>query len=862
MKFRFIPVLQIIFIGSYFILTACSSGLISFYYVQQQSRKIQDSSSSHNFEELTPPPAEPLEPGKISMFSVILRDGNIAEPAGDGAVAAQLQGKLGGSDASYTGYNFSSDFFDKAKLVIENISDNIPSLKFAGQINWNTADKNENGLYGQWIPGDPFTANGYGVSSVEFRRAHGSHPFGFYTNSSFEVYGEDGKPTGEYEPLMKRFVFFYFTGSSSGQSLKNGLVAVDTYSKLVFQFAKPVAFREILGFKIPTLWAPVDSASTWQGKHKPFYEYDPVGYVTENGVFYVTERYKNNMRNANYDPDFTGLSPYLGYVGNSAGEDIKPASSGFLTVKPKYLENVSVTDARWDHGNADGSDWPEFIYGIRSRAYAGITPCEWNMLAAHKPDSIGAMPNKALHIKKGTRFDFNTGSTTYEFTMNKEYRTLELDSRILELDISGNDTVTDYGKPALYLQYDGFSQSWKVISETLQNTNGTLGFDKNFTLKKDETKELILTIPAPGEQQMKLCYELGWTIEEKPGEKPLFGVEVYKTVADQETEDKQYTVSGKNGEYTVEYTDQTFESAQAVKEVCFSILLTNLKPDAPVPASFTVDNGGGFIKTTVLKADNAVITSPAFTPAAAVLDVTLSMDAASERADKEGSFTLTFNPPETYNESSPDKIKVKIIRRAYKPKLSISNITLENISVWDIWGDYPAGGGYEKAEFSYEIMARCDAGEWDIFSTNNGAHLSIDTGKQADLQGKYILPIDRKTPASHKVDISCKIQENDPLKGNADDVIIKHEKPLFTLLYNDAGDNGKGSWSLSRNPDPVKSYNEGGYWGWYWSVKSITLPKVQRGKKERMTILISAYIYDSGVKDWGDMELSFDVEWK
>lgn len=862
MKFRFRSLLQLVFIGSCFIFAACSSGLISSYYVQQQSRKAQDNASSQNFEGLTPPPAETLEPGKISMFSVILRDGNIAEPAEDGTVAAQLQGKLGGSDASYTGYKFASDFFDKAKLVIENISDNIPSLKFAGQIDWNTADKNENGLYGQWIPGDSFTANGYGVSSVEFRRAYGSHPFGFYKNSSFEVYGADGKPTGEYEPLMKRFVFFYFTGSSSGQSLKNALVAVDTYSKLVFQFAKPVDFKSILGFKIPTVWAPVDSASTWQGKHKPFYEYDPVGYVTQDGVFHMTERYKNNMRNANYDPDFTGISPYVGYVGNSAGEDIKPASSGFLTVKPKYLENVSVTDVGWDHGNADGSDWPEFIYGIRSRAYAGITPSGWDMLAAHKPDSTSAMPpSQALHIEKGTRFDFNTGSKTYEFTMNKEYRTLELDSRIFERDVLKIDKITDYGKPAVYLQYDGFSQSWKVISETLQNTNGTLGFDKNFTLKKDETKELILTIPAPGGEQMKLCYELGWTIEEKPGEKPLFGVEVYKTVENQDTEDTQYTVSGKNGEYTVEYTDQTFESAQAVKEVCFSILLTNLKPDAPVPASFTVDNGGGFIKTTVLKADNAVITSPEFTPAAAVLDVTLSMDAASERADKEGFFTLTFNPPETYNESSPDKIKVKIIRRAYKPKLSVSNIKLKNISVKDIWGDYPVAGGYDKAEFRYEIKARSDSGEWNVFSTNNQGYEPIDKGGEpVSLPGKYIVPIDRKDSTSHSVDISCKIDEVD--WGNQSDVIIKHEKSLFTLLYDDSDDNGKGTWTLSRDPDPVQSYNEGGYNGWYWSVKSVTLPKVLRGKKERMTILINAYIYDAGAKGWGDMELSFDVEWK
>ena len=45
-------------------------------------------------------------------------------------------------------------------------------------------------------------------------------------------------------------------------------------------------------------------------------------------------------------------------------------------------------------------------------------------------------------------------------------------------------------------------------------------------------------------------------------------------------------------------------------------------------------------------------------------------------------------------------------------------------------------------------------------------------------------------------------------------------------------------------------------------IKICTMSEVQREKKERMTILISVYIYDWGAKGWGDMELSFDVEWK
>ena len=664
------------------LIAACPSPLINSYYVQQQNRTKgngnHNGGNNGNNEEpgggdIPVPPEKPLEPGKISMFSVILRDGKIAEPAGDGAIAAQLKGKLGGTDATYTGYEFATNFFDKARLTIEKIENYVPKMKYQGTINWENTEIKENGTYTQKISGTDFGVDkpkSTTSSKIIFYRSYGKNPFGLYNDETYVVYGEDGKPKCDdkgnpvEERLMERFVFYYFTGYNHGD-LKNCLVAVDTYSKLIFPFAKAVVFKNVniwvLGINefVPQVWKQVDL------EHR-FYEYDPIGYVTKEGNFILTDAYKTKIRlkgktveeeKEKYIPDFTGKSPYLGYAGGTQEE-----------------------------------------------------------------------------------------------------------------------------------------------------------------------------------------------------EKPLFGVEVYKTSVSHDT---QYTVSGKNGEYILEYVDETIESAQVDKEVSFSVRLSDLKSTSPVPTSVTVDNGGGFIKTSILKAGNEQITSPNFTTEAPVIDVTVSIDAVSELADKEGSFTFTFDPPATYNESSPDKIKVKIIR--HRLKFSISNIVLKNISVKDVFGDYPAGGSTSKAEFSYEIKARCDAGEWDIFSTNNGAHLSIDTGTQAPLQGKYTLPIDRKTPASHKVDISCKIQENDPLWFNDDDVIIKHEKPLFTLLYNDAGDSGKGSWSLIRTPDPVQSYNEG---GWEWKVTAVNMPELNRNRVVQLKIDITTKIFDAGAKGDSDMELSFDVEWK
>lgn len=671
------------------LIAACPSPLINSYYVQQQNRTKgngnHNGGNNGNNEEpgggdIPVPPEKPLEPGKISMFSVILRDGKIAEPAGDGAIAAQLKGKLGGTDATYTGYEFATNFFDKARLTIEKIENYVPKMKYQGTINWENTEIKENGTYTQKISGTDFGVDkpmSTTSSKIIFYRSYGKNPFGLYNDETYVVYGEDGKPKCDdkgnpvEERLMERFVFYYFTGYNHGD-LKNCLVAVDTYSKLIFPFAKAVVFKNVniwvLGINefVPQVWKQVDL------EHR-FYEYDPIGYVTKEGNFILTDAYKTKIRlkgktveeeKEKYIPDFTGKSPYLGYAGGTQEE-----------------------------------------------------------------------------------------------------------------------------------------------------------------------------------------------------EKPLFGVEVYKTSVSHDT---QYTVSGKNGEYILEYVDETIESAQVDKEVSFSVRLSDLKSTSPVPASVTVDNGGGFIKTSILKAGNEQITSPNFTTEAPVIDVTVSIDAVSELADKEGSFTFTFNPPATYNKSSPDKIKVKIIRRAYKPKLSVSNIKLKNISIWDNWTPYT------DAEFSYELQAQYNSKAQNIFSTNGKGEISISQNQTADLVGTYTQAIDKPHKGTHTVFFSAEIWEKD--STGSSDVIIKHEKPLFSLTYNTESDSWKltNSWKhlSTEKPTEIESYKDK---DGEWKVTSVSMDELKRGEKKTLTIAISAYISDlvykpgwffPGKAEWGDMELSFDVEWK
>jgi|GEM_PF-547642 len=867
-KLRSVLLLQIGFIGICFIFAACSPGFMSSYYIQQQNRAANEnggsSSPDWSGEDNPVPPEQPLDPGKISMFSVILPDGKIAEPKGGNAVYTQLEKKLSASDG-FPFATFSTEKFSTWKFRSNFSGSNVPEPKYDGEIEWKDAPESKNPERQQYGDGnESASAGGNSISSMTYYRYCGKNPFNLYTNEEYEVYGEDGKTTGKKEALMKRFVFYRFTGNGGGiVSLDNYIVAVDTYTKLVFSFAKPVEFKSVVGNNVPTKWAPVDAASTGPGGKKyRFYQYDPAGYVAEDGAFHMSTAYKNNLASGNYDPTFTEKSPYVGYAGNGSGEDNSFVISGTLTVKAKYLKNVSVTDAWGDHGNADGTDWPEFIYGIRSRSYEGTAVPQWDVLSSYKADSPGIMPNAAQHIQKGTSLELG-GSKEYKFEGAKVQRTLELDARIIEIDIDAgsNDEITDYEKPIIYLRYDGFSQSWKPASTNGPSANGPVAFDKDFELPVDEVKDFVITLRAPEGQQMELCYQLSWSTSGGSSEKPAFGVRVQKN-----GDDAQYGFSGNNGNYTIEYIDKSDESAQEAKTVSLALNVFNLKAGASLKAVYSTEKAD-FPLSPVFKAGDTVVAQPVFTTANSVIDVFLSLP-AKVGSEQNGKVIFTFTDENSAYDmpNSPDKIEINVIRRAYKiipaAQLSISNPRLKNISIWDVGGDGPKGG-YKEAEFSYELKALYNsesASEGTVFSTNNGGKISISQTETGNLDGEYTQAIDKPHSGTHTVRLSTEIKEKD--STGSDDVIVKHEKPVIELRYDSLTD----SWSPFLELPAYFEDSDG-----KWKVTSVSMDTLTRGNKIRMTIAISAYIWDLIKKDdwwfpgkagWGDMELSFDVEWK
>ena len=110
-------------------------------------------------------------------------------------------------------------------------------------------------------------------------------------------------------PEMERFYFYRFTGNA-GVSLDNYLAAVDTYSKFLFVYGKIDAdtAKEVLGKYIPEDYEAVELFDEGKGK-RPFYEYDPIGYVASDGTVRLYQEYRDAMTEG--DRGAVDFFPYI-----------------------------------------------------------------------------------------------------------------------------------------------------------------------------------------------------------------------------------------------------------------------------------------------------------------------------------------------------------------------------------------------------------------------------------------------------------------------------------------------------------------------------------------------------------------------
>ncbi len=160
-------------------------------------------------------------------------------------------------------------------------SDNIPTYGFSsGSWTLNNSDTCE---YYYSVPNGTNTAQGYNISSMKTYQYKGKNPKYSYNN----------------ETRIERFRFYRMTGSAASlMSLDQYLIAVDTYSKFVFAYAKVSSTKTInliiIKIEYPTGYTAVESYGDYY-----FYQYDPIGYVEDDGNVVLYQQYKDDMAAGN-----------------------------------------------------------------------------------------------------------------------------------------------------------------------------------------------------------------------------------------------------------------------------------------------------------------------------------------------------------------------------------------------------------------------------------------------------------------------------------------------------------------------------------------------------------------------------------
>ncbi len=203
----------------------------------------------------------------------------------------------------------SANFLTTSFSITEISRGQIPTIHLENNTLWEetSSNYNENITYG-----NDFSALGFKTSNVAYYRYDGENPL-FSPNSLYNsmLYTTIGS---EEKKVLERFVFYRWTGENMGIDLDTYMYAIDTYTGLVFTYVKIGSWKSAFGVEVPTRYDPVDIYKAQNETPHLFFEYDPIGYISKEGVLVLHDWYikktKEKLANQLVSSLPVGKSPY------------------------------------------------------------------------------------------------------------------------------------------------------------------------------------------------------------------------------------------------------------------------------------------------------------------------------------------------------------------------------------------------------------------------------------------------------------------------------------------------------------------------------------------------------------------------
>lgn len=208
---------------------------------------------------------------------------------------------------------FSAEVFDSWLLKVSFDDNNVPEYGFFEPAEGDTrgwlvgTDRDSLAKEEYWFNAgkDGNTAQrGFPISPMIVYQYRGKNPL----VRSDSGYNSDSA----HSDILERFRFYRFSGTALIVDLDNYLAAVDTHSKFLFVYAEITDSAAAVGQLIPRAYQTVEVSERAQkradGTPRPFYEYDPIGYVASDGTVRLYDEYYTAMTGEGGAVDFF---PYI-----------------------------------------------------------------------------------------------------------------------------------------------------------------------------------------------------------------------------------------------------------------------------------------------------------------------------------------------------------------------------------------------------------------------------------------------------------------------------------------------------------------------------------------------------------------------